>query len=584
MAIIRKLQDSEAYKLVSHVRIESYIQTIKELIHNSTAAGAQTVSIILDWKSLSILIRDDGRGISHLAEFLESKKRDYTGNLLNALNFVSRLTIVSKVKDQEPLILKNNKIEKFTEDDNMVPNFFKVDPISISGTVVTVTNLFENIPMRRKAMLAVPHFKQLHELKLRLVYLMTEFPRIVLNIDQIDNNLNHLTNLIHLPTRNSYPDLLNLIWGDNFITDYESIAATTNGYTMLGIISKFQSQSNQYQFILLNTKPFYLSSLETKQLIKLFGVTYPVYLLSIKSTSIIRPDQIFDLICKTVISYLSSQNQTVNLTSLPERLSKSLSPEKVSPKRKLADDLKSIPTSPLFKKSTNFKSISNIDDLRISKHDLRDCDIHIIKQIDKKFILATINIQHQPNLIILDQHACDERLRVEDLFKQYLSLIESIELVDSIKLECTTFEEQLFQHYQENLNFYGVKFDIVDNSILLTHLPPILFENLDNSNQIERDIIQYLYDLSENKISKSIVKAVPWYQKIPHLPRFVINSINSKSCQSAVKFGDELTKDEMEDMIARLIKCHWPFQCAHGRPTMVRLANLEAFSQNQKGK
>ncbi len=39
-------------------------------------------------------------------------------------------------------------------------------------------------------------------------------------------------------------------------------------------------------------------------------------------------------------------------------------------------------------------------------------------------------------------------------------------------------------------------------------------------------------------------------------------------------FNDILTIDECNNLIARLAKCVFPFQCAHGRPSMVPLAEL----------
>lgn len=39
-------------------------------------------------------------------------------------------------------------------------------------------------------------------------------------------------------------------------------------------------------------------------------------------------------------------------------------------------------------------------------------------------------------------------------------------------------------------------------------------------------------------------------------------------------FNDVLTKDDCESLLARLAKCAFPFQCAHGRPSMVPIVDL----------
>jgi DNA mismatch repair protein MLH3 len=39
-------------------------------------------------------------------------------------------------------------------------------------------------------------------------------------------------------------------------------------------------------------------------------------------------------------------------------------------------------------------------------------------------------------------------------------------------------------------------------------------------------------------------------------------------------FNDVLTLEECKDLVQRLAKCAFPFQCAHGRPSMVPIVDL----------
>ncbi len=43
-------------------------------------------------------------------------------------------------------------------------------------------------------------------------------------------------------------------------------------------------------------------------------------------------------------------------------------------------------------------------------------------------------------------------------------------------------------------------------------------------------------------------------------------------------FNDNLTKLECEELVKKLAKCAFPFQCAHGRPSMVVLGGLDPDS------
>lgn len=43
-------------------------------------------------------------------------------------------------------------------------------------------------------------------------------------------------------------------------------------------------------------------------------------------------------------------------------------------------------------------------------------------------------------------------------------------------------------------------------------------------------------------------------------------------------FNDELSKDECEQLVHRLSRCAFPFQCAHGRPSLVPLVDIGSGS------
>jgi DNA mismatch repair protein MLH3 len=50
--------------------------------------------------------------------------------------------------------------------------------------------------------------------------------------------------------------------------------------------------------------------------------------------------------------------------------------------------------------------------------------------------------------------------------------------------------------------------------------------------------------------------------------------LNSRACRSALMFNDELSKEQCRTIISRLSECAFPFQCAHGRPSLIPLVDL----------
>ena len=50
----------------------------------------------------------------------------------------------------------------------------------------------------------------------------------------------------------------------------------------------------------------------------------------------------------------------------------------------------------------------------------------------------------------------------------------------------------------------------------------------------------------------------------------------SKACRGAIMFGDKLAPRQCDQVVSSLRACALPFQCAHGRPTLVPLLRLAA--------
>lgn len=46
-------------------------------------------------------------------------------------------------------------------------------------------------------------------------------------------------------------------------------------------------------------------------------------------------------------------------------------------------------------------------------------------------------------------------------------------------------------------------------------------------------------------------------------------------------FNDPLTVDQCSDLVQRLGVCAFPFQCAHGRPSMVPLVHLSGGNESK---
>ncbi|GMF62144.1 unnamed protein product [[Candida] boidinii] len=211
-------------------------------------------------------------------------------------------------------------------------------------------------------------------------------------------------------------------------------------------------------------------------------------------------------------------------------------------------------------------------------------------------------------LALLDQHACDERIKLENLIKNYIYDINHIDsianykIIRPIEIVLTVEEIQLLENFKNNLSFWGIRFDILKNGnsddyededkiVRITHLPDFTQSRfLKNGKEFElrNGIRQYLFDiLNQKKRKYSSCQVVDvggnsvggngdeWWLYIPHMPDMILEILKSKSCRSAVMFGDKLSIEECDRLVEQLRQTRIPFRCAHGRPSVAPLIELE---------
>ena len=139
--------------------VERPFSVVKELVENSIDAGASEIFIEIENGGISLIsITDNGFGIeksqlkkallphatskiSSVSDLDNIQTLGFRGEALASIASVSKISIVSKPKDQE-------FGAKISADGGASP--IVEDHPAIDGTVITVRNLFYNTPVRRK--------------------------------------------------------------------------------------------------------------------------------------------------------------------------------------------------------------------------------------------------------------------------------------------------------------------------------------------------------------------------------------------------------------------------------------------------
>lgn len=181
-------------------------------------------------------------------------------------------------------------------------------------------------------------------------------------------------------------------------------------------------------------------------------------------------------------------------------------------------------------------------------------DFSFVAQLNRKFILILAQMD-TPVLVCVDQHAAHERILADNYAKKLaqeaaLGTAPSAEIVPLfLSLDV---KKALF--FKPQLEAWGFEFEGGYVSRV-----PALAVNMD-PRDLDEALTEYMEMLESRAVSQTAV------------PPFLQTLIAALACRNAIKFGDELTNHECQRLVGDLLRCTLPFQCAHGRPSMVPLA------------
>lgn len=228
-------------------------------------------------------------------------------------------------------------------------------------------------------------------------------------------------------------------------------------------------------------------------------------------------------------------------------------------------------------------------------HDLEAAslaDAEVIGQIDKKFIFCTVPGAEPNNpcsrLLLIDQHAADERVKVEAYHKQICSG-ERTPLAPPILFDVTKEEASKLQEAQAFFSSWAVDYGLKASddecsdtssctTISITHLPPNISERCRLEPRIIIDVLrkEIWRDSANWRLPSGT--AATWMSQISRCPEGLLDILNSRACRSAIMFNDTLTTHQCRLLLNNLAICCLPFQCAHGRPSMTLVTTLEKNS------
>jgi DNA mismatch repair protein MutL len=191
--------------------------------------------------------------------------------------------------------------------------------------------------------------------------------------------------------------------------------------------------------------------------------------------------------------------------------------------------------------------------------DPTEAKIRIIGQLDRSYILCELG----GDLLLVDQHAAHERIRLEMLKAKYNQTHHGIqELLEPIHVELDPSAISMFKEISPGLSELGFMIEeFGEDCIVVRGLPQ--FMGRTEAHEVVKDI------LTGHESHEGCSPPDQEFQPLDLPIRERILALTA--CRGAIRAHRPLSLNEMEDLLGDLMSCEVPLHCAHGRPTMIRL-------------
>lgn len=167
-------------------------------------------------------------------------------------------------------------------------------------------------------------------------------------------------------------------------------------------------------------------------------------------------------------------------------------------------------------------------------------------------------VEFDEKLFIIDQHAAHEKVLYEKTLKELKMKEHTSQMLSPpIVLSLSMQEEELLKKYKKHFTDLGYEIEHFGGMEYQVCAVPGNLYNI-NKKELFIEILDELGELSGRQD-----------------PDLILERIASMSCKAAVKGNMKLSRMEIESLIRDLLKLENPYQCPHGRPTIISMSKYE---------
>ncbi|MGM0604240.1 MAG: DNA mismatch repair endonuclease MutL, partial [Halobacteriota archaeon] len=176
--------------------------------------------------------------------------------------------------------------------------------------------------------------------------------------------------------------------------------------------------------------------------------------------------------------------------------------------------------------------------------------LRVLGQLYDTYVVA----ESDRGLLLIDQHAADERVNYERLQRAFDGGTTAQALASPVELELTAREAALFDEYADELAAIGFGAERIDDRwIRVGQVPTVFDATLEPS--LVRDVVVSFVESAEG--GERTIGGV------------ADELLADLACYPAVTGNTSLTEGSVVDLLEALDECANPYACPHGRPTII---------------
>lgn len=604
MPKIHVMSDNLANKIAAGEVVERSSSVVKELVENAIDAGSSIITIDLINGGLNgITITDNGCGMEHDDALLSFQRHatskllreddlffistlGFRGEALPSIASVSEVDLVTCAKTiGTHLHIKGGKLEIDEPADKRV------------GTRISIKNLFFNTPARLKYLKSEPT---------ELASCVSYIEKIALSYPKIKFTLNNNERaVVKTSGSGNLKKTIHEIYGLQVSSKLIEIKNSNDDYDIRGFICKPEIlKSNRYHMttivngrVIRNNDlnraindAYYTYKPDSKYPIVVINIETDPTLIDVnihptkQDIKFSKQDQLYNLITKTIkdalyqnlllpsaMERLKATNDVISKEEINSIIEDKITLENKSTMDNTSNGNYSLPTDALlaqgefnfnvfedtveYNAKEKIKENPEIDSQQQHENKIKSLNLHPIGAINLTFIVA----QGDDGLYLIDQHAAHERINYEKVLKYFQEeKIITTPLLVPLPIELTPTEFILVQKNLELLKSMGFVLEEFGLNTFVFKEHPIWFKE-----GFEEEGLRRVIDM--------IIQSGANFDAM----KFRDRAAAMLACKMSIKANMSISLEVMQHLLDDLALCDNPYNCAHGRPTIINFSSYD---------